>query len=244
MPVAKQSRARSSTPSQYSTIGYNGGPIIDPTKNVLDLVRSETIRQDDLRDAAAVLTQSKIDAAEKLSILRAAHAQELSAAESRRVDEGARLRADYSMQLSLAEAKRIDAIRAVDVNAVSVASQRASDQASVLAAQVAQSAEALRALVATTAATVATSLQQMSTSLSVRLTTLEQAGYQAQGKQQYADPAFVELLAEVKQLRQSRAGSEGTTRGVGLSAGVLAAVVMGLLAFGALVFDIATHHVP
>lgn len=81
---------------------------IDPTQNVKELVALEMRRQDDLRDA-----------------------------EARRVDDLMELRADYDAQLRIAEAKRIDAIRAVDVNAVSVASERANQQASVLANQVA-----------------------------------------------------------------------------------------------------------
>src|ERR1035437_3440792 len=70
--------------------------------------------------------------------------------EMKRIDEQMNVRADYNIQLGVAEAKRIDAIRAVDVNAVSVASERANAQAAVLATQVATSAEALRALVAAT----------------------------------------------------------------------------------------------
>jgi len=211
------------------------GQIIDPTKNVLDLVRSAIIRQDDLRDANEKLTRAMLDGVEKIAVLRASHSAELTEAESKRLDEVARLRADYTTQLSLAEAKRIDAIRAVDVNAVAVASQRAADQAGVLASQVSSSAEALRALVASTAATVATSLQQATTSLSARLTTLEQASYQSQGKQSYADPAFVELLSEVKRLREAGASGSGKSEGVGAMWGVIA-VVLTLIIAGAGVF--------
>ena len=42
-------------------------------------------------------------------------------AELHRIDEQMAIRAEYNIQLGIAEAKRIDAIRAVDVNAVSVA---------------------------------------------------------------------------------------------------------------------------
>src|SRR5471030_432941 len=94
-------------------------------------------------------------------------------AERRRVNEQMELRADYGVQLSIAEAKRIDAIRAVDVNAVSVANERATAQAAVLANQVAASAETLRALVAATAATVAQQLAQVSAGIADRLSALE-----------------------------------------------------------------------
>jgi cobalamin biosynthesis Mg chelatase CobN len=185
---------------------------------------AETKRQDDLRDAA-----------DKYAGMVSLYTKQLNDAESRRLDEMAKLRAEYASQLSLAEAKRIDAIRAVDVNAVAVASQRAADQATVLATQVSQSAEALRALVASTAATVATSLQQATAGLSARLTTLEQASYQSQGKQSYQDPAFVELLNEVKRLRESRAGSEGQSKGVGMSASVVVGIISSLAAVAAII---------
>jgi hypothetical protein len=146
------------------------------------------------------------------------------------VNEQLTLRAGYEERLQLAEAKRIDAIRAVDVNAVAVASQRASDQATVLASQVAQSAEALRALVATTANTVAASQQQLATTLSTRLTTLEQGSYQALGKQSYSDPAFAELISQVKNLRETSERTAGVGMGSSASWGIIASIAALLIA--------------
>ena len=80
-----------------------------------------------------------------------------------------------------AEAKRIDAIRAVDVNAVSVANERATAQAAVLANQVALSAETLRALVASTASTQATQLNQLTAQLIDRISLLEKSQYENKG---------------------------------------------------------------
>jgi hypothetical protein len=94
---------------------------LDPTKNVMDLVKASERRLDDLREA-----------------------------EARRITEQMELRACHSKELREAEAKRIDAIRAVDVAAVKTASDKADRQAEVLAGQVASSAEALRLLVAST----------------------------------------------------------------------------------------------
>lgn len=58
------------------------GPVIDPTKNVLDLVMAESKYQDAMRNAG-----------EKLS-------KELSSAETRRVDDLAALRLQYDTQIS------------------------------------------------------------------------------------------------------------------------------------------------
>jgi uncharacterized protein YqiB (DUF1249 family) len=132
--------------------GLKSEHTMDPTANVLSLVATETKRSDDLRTA-----------------------------ESRRVDEIMSIHAMYAEKLSVAEAKRIDAIRTVDVNAVSIASDRAAQQAVVLATQVTQSAETLRALVATTAGQVASNLSTMSEQLSNRISALEKSQYEKTG---------------------------------------------------------------
>jgi hypothetical protein len=102
-------------------------------------------------------------------------------AESQRLNEQMNIRAEHNIQLGVAEAKRIDAIRAVDVNAVSVANERATAQAAVLANQVAASAETLRSLVAATANTQAQQLVQLTTQLTDRLTALEKSQYENKG---------------------------------------------------------------
>lgn len=125
---------------------------LDPTHNVRQMIADAVNRLDDLRES-----------------------------ESKRFNEQLALRAEYSVQLAVAEAKRIDAIRAVDVNAVSVANERATAQAAVLANQVAASAETLRSLVAATAATVAQQLAQVSSGIADRLSALEKSQYEGMG---------------------------------------------------------------
>lgn len=137
-------------------VDYQGNPVVDPTRNVLNLVYAETKRQDDLREA-----------------------------ESRHVREIAGLRAEYTAELRKAETARIDAIRAVDVGAVNRAAEVSAQQAMTLAAQVAQSAETLRTQVqaAATAATVAlaAALEPIQRDIAdLRKAQYEQAGSKAQ----------------------------------------------------------------
>ncbi len=136
----------------------------DPTANVSNQLSAAVKRIDDLRKMEA-------KCADKSEKSERRHAKEL-----------AELRDDFNRQLVAAEAKRIDAIRVVDVNAVSVANERAIAQAAILAKQVAESADALRTLVSTTAAAVAQQLQQMSQQFSDRLSQLERAQYEGAGK--------------------------------------------------------------
>lgn len=124
----------------------------DPTENVQELLSLYMERADRLRDAE----QLRLN---ELMTLQTAHAE----------------------QLREAEAKRIDAIRAVDVNAVSVANEKATSAAAVLAAQVSSSAETLRALVATTATAQAQQLTQLTTQLVDRISLLEKSQYERKG---------------------------------------------------------------
>jgi hypothetical protein len=210
-----------------------GGPVVDPSENVKALNEAATRRQDDLRNAFEKQVLLQLQNLEIITKLRddmekqrSDASKELRDAEINRIDSEAKLRADYAEKLSIAEAKRIDAIRVVDVNAVGVASQRASDQAQVLATQVSQSAEALRTLVATTASTVAVSQQQLASTLSARITTLEQAGYQQVGLSKFQDPQIASLVAEVKALSASRTDIAGIGQGRG---DVVGWVVAGIL---------------
>jgi len=225
-------------------VDSRGDVAFDPSENVKALSEAAQKRQDDLRASWGELTEAKLDSLKELIKLRADYSDALRDAESRRVNEVLTLRADYDKRLGEAEAKRIDAIRAVDVNAVSVASQRASDQATVLANQVAQSAEALRSLVATTANTVAQSQQQLATTLSARLTTLEQGSYQALGKQSFSDPAFAELLGQVKILRESSERSTGVGAGSATSWGIIASIAALLIALSGTLYAVTRSSAP
>lgn len=129
-----------------------GNPVIDPTKNVLDLVESAIKRQDDLRDAAD------------------RHVREISA-----------LRADYDQKLRQAETARIDAIRAVDVGAVNRAAEVSAQQAMTLAAQVATSAETLRTQVAAAATAATVALAAALEPIQKDIADLRRAQYEAQG---------------------------------------------------------------
>jgi hypothetical protein len=193
----------------------DGVPPKDPTINVQNLLRAAVIRVDDLRDAETRRVNQKIES-ERIRI------NQQHDAEQRRVDEKMSLIEKYERLLQQAEAKRIDAIRVVDVNAVSVANERAAAQATVLANQVSASADTLRALVATTASTVAQQLAQVTGQLSDRLAVVERSNYEGKGRESYADPVLAQLIIEVKGLREAQ--STGAGKGAGLQSGWLIAL--------------------
>jgi hypothetical protein len=134
-------------------VDAEGRPVIDPTKNVLDLVAAAIQRQDDLREA-----------------------------ESRHIREIAGLRAEYAAELREAESARIDAIRSVDVSAVQQAAEVQATQASTLATQVATSAETLRNQVAAAATAQTIALAAALEPIIKDIADLRRAQYEAQGQ--------------------------------------------------------------
>lgn len=200
-------------------VDATGGPVIDPTANVVALQAAATQRQDDLREASERFILARIEASEHLEELREMHAKALRESESRRLDEVIALRANYEERLQAAEAKRIDAIRTVDVNAVAVANQRAVEQAAVLDQNVTQSADNVRNLVADTAAAVAAAQEASNNALSAkidqsfnalqsRVAALEQAQYLGQGRQTVSDPALQALVDEVKVIKTTQSSGD------------------------------------
>jgi len=97
-----------------------GNPVLDPTKNVLDLVEAAIKRQDDLRAQEVI------------------HAREIGD-----------LRHMYEKELREAESARLDSIRAVDQAAVQRTAEVQAAQAAALATQVVATADAFRATLAT-----------------------------------------------------------------------------------------------
>lgn len=164
----------------------SSGPYTDPTHNVLLLVEAAVKRLDDLYNEGF-----------------------------RRLDETLMIHLNYIDKLNVAESKRIDAIRAVDVAAVAIASERASQQAIVLANQVSASAETLRSLVASTASTVASQLQQVSARLEERLALLEKAQYEGKG----LSGVPPQLLNRIDTLEKTGYQSAGKGEGIAKFAG-------------------------
>lgn len=184
------------------------GPTVDPTRNVLDLVRAAVDRIDDLRSAETKRVDEKINSEKE-------HTREIMS-----------IRADHSSELREAEAKRIDAIRAVDVQAGTARDERATSQAAVLASQVSATAETLRNLVATTAGAATIQLDQITKLLTDRIAALEKAQYEGLGKERVIDPIMTQMLGEIKTLRETQ------SLGTGRSSGISATVVYIVMAFG------------
>lgn len=197
-------------------VDASGGPTIDPTENVKALSEASNIRQDDLREAS-----------DKYNAIAIQHTKEIAA-----------LHAGYAEKLSVAESKRIDAIRAVDVNAVAIASERQSAQAGVLATQVIQSADALRALVSSTAQTIAEQNRQQFSQMNDRITAVERTQYEGRGKGLVSDPMLAEMAADMKRLTALMATGSGKSEAVKDYTGYIFLVIGALIGLAGLAFAV------
>ncbi len=233
-------------------VDRSGGPVIDPTANVISLVEANNRRLDELREADNKLADERkhtesalLDATalrfEELRIADDKRLNELRQQESIHVRELLQLQADHIKDLAKAESNRLDAIRAVDVAAVGLASERANTQATVLANQVSASAETQRALVATTAATIATQLQQLTNTFNDRIALLEKSQYEIRGKSGVTDPQFDDFRREMRELVKSQAIGEGRSAGGNATLGTLIAGGAALATILGLVILLSTH---
>jgi hypothetical protein len=141
-------------------VDAQGGAVIDPSANVLALVDASTRRQDDLREAA-----------EKLREVQIGHIAAIGT-----------LRAEYDEKLRKAETARIDAIRAVDVGAVTRAAEVSAQQANTLASQVTTSAETLRGQVEAARQATAAGLATALAPITAAVDELRRAQYEQQGQ--------------------------------------------------------------
>lgn len=175
----------------------------DPTQNVLDAQDAAVQRLDDVSDLRFSAIRDIVD----LQVEHLKYVMEL--------------RAEHGKELAKAEAGRIDAIRVVDVNAVSVANEKGTLQAATLQTQVLASAEALRVQTAAIATGLATQLSATLGPLTDRVALIEQAQYKSQGSASVADPAIAKMALAIETL-------SGTSR---QGAGNVVAYILGGFGF-------------
>lgn len=144
--------------------------LIDPTANVLALVKAEKERADDLRNLEMKYDERIQRIEERCSGIVADLKLRLQDAETKRIDA-----------VKLAESARVDALLAASTTNVALAHEKSATQATTLAQQVATTAESLRVQVATTAQSTNAKIDSATDSLSKRISALEQTEYRSGG---------------------------------------------------------------
>lgn len=91
-------------PKPGMAVDASGGPVVDPTRNVLDLVRAAIERQDDLRKGEAALVQSQMSGLRDLFEAKFDGIdREFSLIESRRIEQKNDTKTAVDAALSAAE---------------------------------------------------------------------------------------------------------------------------------------------
>lgn len=185
-------------------VDSRGGPVVDPTANVIALNDAANKRQDDLREAERRYNDLRYEHVAAVLTLHAQHHKELA----------------------IAEAARINSIRQIDREEVAKTAGSANIALSTLAASQAAQAETLRNQVATTAQAAEGRRALDMAEVNKRLSALELGASSATGRQTVADPQLAELMAEVRQSRRARDASTGKSAGIS----AVGAVVLGAFA--------------
>jgi hypothetical protein len=160
MANEKQQAVGGGSASQGPATDARNTPVIDPTKNVLDLFDAGTKRQDDLRKANNKVLRAEMHGLATVVDIFGKHAKDM--------DE---LRAYYAKELRDLDDKHRTAIRQIDVTALQA-----------LAVTTSTTAESLRSLVQSTAQTIATQTANTFQLVIDRVAALEKTSYEGSGK--------------------------------------------------------------
>lgn len=204
-------------------VDYAGDQAFDPSENVKALNEAANKRQDDLREANNRLSESEFKRLDAALV----HMKEIL-----------KLQADHAKEISAAEASRLDAIRQVDVTAVRTEADRALAAIQLLAATTSTNADNIRNTLNSTAVSIAKSTSDTVSQITERIAALEKSSYEGVGKQRLADPQMVDLLAEVKLLREGAGVKTGVDKTWGILAAVVTIAIAGIAAFAAI------NHTP
>jgi hypothetical protein len=178
-----------------------GGPVVDPTKNVLDLVKAESKYQDAMRDSSEKFQNAIRDAENRRLQAENRRLEELHNAENKRLRD-----------LAEAETRRVDGLdeqrvryetriaEDLRVNVKTTSDQLAGQlikETGALYNQITTLTTSMTNQVTTLATSVTNQISGISTGINTRLADLERFRWETGGKSAVADPALTLALSEM-----------------------------------------------
>lgn len=207
---------------------------IDPTPNVLKLVKEAVKRLNDLSDAHSKSNHDLRKSDERLRDFR-----------FKSIKDREKLIESHSKELRETETGRLDSIRQVDqVNATNTAaslalaiqtlSSTAITNADNLRSSLNTTATTMQKTTADLAATIATQQSIRDENINKRITSLEQSSYVGQGKDKVTDPLLAGYMSDIKDLLGKRSEGIGAKNLWGLIVGgiILLIAIIKFLATG------------
>ena len=210
------------SPSAAGTgVDIYGGPVVDPTKNVLDLVKAESKYQDAMRDA----TDSKQKA--------------LAQAEQRRIDDLAALRLAYDQRI--AEDLRVN----VKTTSDQLAGQLVKETGA-LSSQIGVLNTSFTNQLTTLTTSFTQQIGALTSALTPRIADLERFRWEQGGKTSVSDPAVTTAIADmtkaIKDLELSRGAIKGHTEGNTAVWNAISVGITILISAGVLITMVLTRH--
>ncbi len=201
-PMVRKSEERNPISGAGVGVDILGGPVIDPTKNVLDLVKAEGKYTDAMREMEA-----------KLSLQR-------TEAETRRVNDLAALRHSYDTRI--AENLRVE----VKTTSEQLAAQLVKETGS-LSQQISALTTSFSNQITTLTSSFTNQISALTNALTPRIADLERFRWEQGGKTSVSDPATSEALTKmakaIEGLTTSKDLTSGHTKGVADSWGWIVA---------------------
>jgi acetyl/propionyl-CoA carboxylase alpha subunit len=207
------------TGSNGPAIDKNFNSVVDPTKNVNDLIAAQAKREDDLRAAEERFNSAEISHVKELFAQSEANQKELRAADSARLEA-----------IRLVDRDDVNKTAATANTAIATLAKQTTDLSTTLAKQVSDTAIATEAR-ATTA----------QTEMNKRVSSLELASSEGRGKANVTDPAMAELISEMKATRDQLASNTGQS--VGGNAMLYLLLAFGTLIIGGLGLIFMNHRI-
>jgi hypothetical protein len=210
------------SPSAAGTgVDIYGGPVVDPTKNVLDLVKAESKYQDAMRDA--------VDSKQKA----------LDNAEQRRIDDLAALRLAYDQRI--AEDLRVN----VKTTSDQLAGQLVKETGA-LSSQIGVLNTSFTNQLTTLTTSFTQQIGALTSALTPRIADLERFRWEQGGKTSVSDPAVTTAIADmtkaIKDLELSRGTIKGHTEGNTIVWNVVSVGITILISAAVLITMILTRH--
>jgi hypothetical protein len=205
-------------------VDSQGGAVVDPTKNVLDLFRAGAAAARDLREAD-----------EKLASERNKH-----------VEFVAKLRAEHSKEMRISDNERLASLRREDQATAASDKKTVLDAVQALAGTTESVRLQLEKRVSDTATTLSEATAEGNKSTETRIAALEKASYTGAGEKSIADPRLEALIGVVDKLAASSERRGGITAGGAQLWAALGIGVTMLIAIGSFILSAlrATGKVP
>ena len=178
-------------------VDARGGAVIDPTKNVLDLVRAESKYQDALRD---LITAHQTEIRE----IEFRHYEAMRALQERFSQNTRDQETTYQNAMRDAESKRTDQLRHAESQRIDQLAQTRQEFSNTIRDMLAES-------VRTTSTLVSTQLVQIQATFDTRVSKLEAGAFTQAGKSSVADPATADSLTRMQNMIAANAASTTET---------------------------------